>query len=155
MLDPVVSEILGTSIGIQRYYAVTYAPDFAVTITRSVRHGSFTGSYLKGISPGNGVILTSNREGYSGNFTYNGIRRYALTVGGGRDSLNSVAQQIGSYSSYYGRVSLSRQLPHNVQALFNFDYRKLGFTANTYSRDQYRISIGFAFAPKGGPLKFW
>ncbi len=155
VLDPLVSQILGVSVGIQRYYAVSYSPDFAVDISRAFRHAQLQLSYLKGVSPGNGVVLTSRRDSISGSYTYSGIRRYAITLGAGRDALGSIAQQIGNFSSYYGRVSISRPLPHNVQALMNFDYRKLGFTKNTYARDQYRISVGFAFAPGASPLRFW
>ena len=155
VLDPVVSQILGTSVGTQRYYYVSYSPDFAIDVSRSFRNSNLSVSYLKGVSPGNGVILTSRRDSASLNYNYSGIRRYAITVGAGRDGLGSVAQQIGNYSSYYGRVSLSRPIAHNLQAQMNFDYRKLGFTANSYARNQYRISLGLAFAPGAGPLRFW
>jgi hypothetical protein len=154
-LDPAVAQILGRLVGTQRYYQASYVPDFAVDLSKSFRHSSVSASYLRGVSPGNGVILTSQRNSTSVNYTYNGIRRYGFTVSGGRDSLASAAQTIGNFSSYFARASLSRSLPHNVQALMSFDYRKLGFTAGLYSRDQYRVTLGFAFAPGMGPLKFW
>ncbi len=155
ILLPQIAQILGFPLGIQRYYAVTYSPDFAIDLNRTFRRGVVTVSYLQGISPGNGVILTSRRDSVNVNYSYNGLRRFGLNFAAGRDALGSVAQQIGTYSSYYGRISLSHPLSHGLQSTLNFDYRKLGFTSNTYARDQYRISLGLAWSPGPGPLKFW
>ena len=155
VLSPELFQILGVPLGIQRYYSVTYSPDFAIDLSRSFRRGTVTVSYLQGISPGNGVILTSRRQSININYSYNGIRQYAMTIGVGQDQLSSVAQQIGTYASYYGRMSLSHPFSHGIQSTFNFDYRKLGFSNNTYARNQYRISIGLAWSPGPGPLKFW
>ncbi len=155
VLDPIVAQILGTTYGTQRYYAISYLPDVAIDISRSFRHSNFSVSYLRGVSPGNGIVLTSQRDSESVNYSYSGVRRYAVTVSAGHDNLSSQAQDIGNYSSYYGRTALSRQLPHNVQGLFSFDYRKVGFSTGQYKKNQYRITVGLGYAPGLGPLKFW
>jgi|GEM_PF-385135 len=154
-LDPLVAQILGRTVGTQRFYQASFVPDYAVDVTKSFRHSSLAFTYLRGVSPGNGVILTSQRDSEGVNYTYNGIRRYGFTAGVSRDTLASAAQSIGKFSSYSGRASLSRTLPHDVQAVMSFDYRKLGFTAGQYARNQYRITMGFAFSPGLAPLKFW
>ncbi len=155
LLDPLVARILGMTSGTQRYYLASYLPDVAVDLTKSFRHGDVSVSFLRGVSPGNGVILTSARDSQSMNYNYSGLRKYGVSVGGGRDSLSSSVQTIGIYHSYYGRANISRALPHSLQSFLSFDYRKLGFTTGQYARNQYRVSIGFGYAPGMGPLKFW
>ena len=150
-----VALILGVTTGIQRYYSAQYTPDFAIDISKALRHGQFTLSYLRGVSPGNGVVLTSQRNSTSLNYTYSGLRRYAINVGAGRDTLSAVSTTAGSYGGYFGTFSLSRPLPHSVQAVLAYDYRRIGFSSNAYTRNQYRISAGFAFSPNPSPLKFW
>ena len=154
-LDPFVAKILGTNIGTQRYYSISYLSDFAVDISRSFRHGDLGFSYLRGVSPGNGVVLTSLRDSQSVNYNFSGMKKYGLSLGAGRDGLASSVQNIGTYHSYYGRANLSHTLPNHLQSFLSFDYRKLGFTTGLYARNQFRISIGLGYAPGLGPLKFW
>ena len=155
VLDPMVARILGVSSGTERYYTTSYLPDVAVDFSKSFRHGDLSFSYLRGVSPGNGVVLTSARDSQSVTYNYSGIRRYGVSIGGGRDGLTSSVQSIGVYHSYYGRANVSRALPHSVQSFLSFDYRKLGFSTGQYARNQYRISVGLGYAPGMGPLKFW
>jgi len=154
-LSPAVAAILGYSTGIERYYSVSSQPDFAIDFNRNFRRGDFGLSYVRGLSPGNGIILTSQHDSVSANYSYKGIRNYYINFGAGRDTLGAVSQQIGGYSSYFGRLSLSHPLGHDLQGVMNFDYRKLGFSNNVYASNQFRISLGLAFAPGPSPLKFW
>ncbi len=155
LLDPLVARILGVTSGTERYYSLSYLPDVAVDLMKTFRHGDLSVSYLRGVSPGNGVVLTSARDSQTVTYNYSGLRKYGLSFGAGRDGLSSSVQSIGVYHSYFGRANLSRALSHNVQSFLSFDYRKLGFTTGQYARNQYRISIGFGYAPGMGPLKFW
>lgn len=155
LLDPLVARILGVTSGTERYYLQSYLPDVAVDLMKTFRHSDLSISYLRGVSPGNGVVLTSARDSQSFTYNYSGLHKYGVSLGAGRDGLSSSVQSIGVYHSYYGRANLSRALPHNVQSFLSFDYRKLGFTTGQYARNQYRISVGFGYAPGMGPLKFW
>ena len=154
-LDPVVAAILGQTTGIAKYYSVSYVPDFSGTLNKSLRHASLGLSFAEGVSPGNGLYLTSRHESESAYYTYNGIRRYTLGVAAGRDSLGSIGDVTGSYFSYYGRINASRSLPRHLNATLSFDYRKLGFSYSGYGRNEYRISTGLTYAAGEGPLKFW
>jgi len=155
-LDPVIAAVLGTTFGIQRYYTVSYLPDVAANISRSFRHSNVTFAYVRGVSPGNGVVLTAQHDSETVSYSYSGIRRYALLIAGGRDYLSSQSQNIGAFASYYARTSISRTLPHNLQGLFSIDFRKISNGTNLYSnQNQFRVTLGLAYSPGLGPLKFW
>ena len=154
-LNPVVAAILGQTTGIAKYYSVSYVPDFSGTLNKTLRHASLGLSFAEGVSPGNGLYLTSRHESESAYYTYTGLRRYTLGVAGGRDSLGSIGDVSGNYFSYYGRINASRTLPNHLNAVLSFDYRKLGFSYSGYGRNEYRISTGITYAPGEGPLKFW
>lgn len=154
-LDPFIASILGVVTGIERYYQITYSPDFSGTLTKSLQHSTYGASVAIGVSPGNGLYLTSRHEAESLSYNYTGIRRYAIGVSAGRDKLLSIGDFAGSYNSYYGRVSADRTLPFHMHGSLATEYRHLGLSSSGYGRNEYRISIGVTFAPGEGPLKFW
>jgi hypothetical protein len=154
-LDPVVASILGQSTGIERYYSVGYVPDVSGTLDKGFRHASAGVSFAEGVSPGNGLYLTSRHQSESVYYSYTGIKKYAFSFSGGRDTLQSVADIVGSYSSYFGRLTASHPVARNLQSVLAGEYRHLGFSSSGYGRNEYRISLGFLFAPGEGPLKFW
>ena len=155
ILAPDAAQILGVTVGTQRYYSALYVPDFALDVIKSFRRSSLSLSYVRGVSPGNGVILTSQHNSTAVNYSFSGFRKYAINVGAGRDTLDGVSQILGNYRGYYGRVSMSRPLVRDVQAVLAYDYRRIDLSSNTYARNEYRISAGFSFAPGPSPLKFW
>lgn len=154
-LDPVIAAILGQSTGIERYYQINYTPDLSGTLTKNTAHATYGASLAIGVSPGNGLYLTSRHESESVFYNYNGIRKYALGLSAGRDKLLSFGDIAGNYSSYFARANLSRTLPFKMQSTFTTEYRHLGFSVSGYGRNEYRVSLGLTFAPGEGPLKFW
>jgi hypothetical protein len=154
-LDPLIAAILGQFTGIERYYQVNYTPDFSGSLDKTTSRASYGASFAIGVSPGNGLYLTSRHESESVTYNYTGIRRYALGVSGGRDKLLSIGDIAGNYSSYFGRVSATRSLPYHMQSTFSTEYRRLGFSSSGYGRNEFRISMGLTFAGGEGPLKFW
>ncbi len=154
-LDPVVAAILGQSTGITRYYQVSYVPDVSASVTQTFRHGAVGASFAEGVSPGNGLYLTSRHQSEGVNATYTGIRSYAINLSGGHDQLLSIGDFAGAYSSYYISLSSSHPLFRHLQATAAADYRHLGVNVSGYGRNEFRLSLGFSFAPGEGPLKFW
>ena len=153
--NPLVQAVLGITTGVEKQYLVGYAPDITVTLNRRLRTSSFGGTFTKGISPGNGLVLTSSRESESIFYNLPTFRKYATQFGGGRDKLTAYLNSTGEYSSYYARLSLSRPLMRNVSSIFNFDFRKYSFNTTTPGATEFRVSVGFRYSPGDGTAKFW
>ncbi len=154
-IDPVIAAILGQSYGVQTIYRLNYAPDVSAQVTREFKEGRTTLEYTRGVTPGNGVYLTSTRESASIRADYSGIRRYALSIGGGRDTLSSLGISLGQYSSYYGRGGVVRPLSKSIQGDAHLEYRAFSIEKSKFSRNQLRVSVGLTFSPSERPLNVW
>jgi hypothetical protein len=156
--NPLVQAVLGIQYGLQKDYFVGYAPDFTVTLNRRLRFSSVGASFTEGISPGNGLVLTSKRQSESIFWNLPTFRQLAMQFGAGHDNLSGYANgsgTAGSYGSYYGRFSLSRPINRVLSAYFNADYRTDGFGGTTFHQRGYSLSLGIRFSPGKGPIKFW
>ena len=154
-VDPVIAAILGQAYGVQTIYRINYAPDVSAQITREFKDGRTTAEYTRGVTPGNGVFLTSTRESGSIHAEYSGIHRYALSLGGGRDTLDSLGVALGQYSSYYGRGGVVRHLAKSVQGDAHLEYRTYKIENSKFNRNQLRVSLGLTFSPSERPLSIW
>jgi hypothetical protein len=156
--NPLVQAVLGIQTGIEKFYIVGYSPDLTVTLNRKLRNSSIGASFAEGITPGNGLILTSRSQSESVFWNLPTFYRYAAQIGAGYSKLNGYADgngSAGSYGSYYARASVSRPVTAIVASYFEFDYRQDGFGGTTFHQKQYRISLGLRWSPGQGPIKFW
>jgi hypothetical protein len=154
-LSPIVALLLGQTVGIQRVYTRSFVPDFAGEFSKQRQRSNMGVAVAFGISPGNGLYLTSKHDSETIYYNFTGFRSYALGLSAGRDRLGSIGGVTGSYASYYVRFNASKPLRHHLNATFNADVRQLGFSSADYHRKAYRITAGIAYAPGEGPLKFW
>ena len=156
--NPLVQAVLGIQAGVQKDYFVGYAPDVTVTLNRKLKNSSVGASFTEGITPGNGLVLTSKRQSESIFWNAPIFHRFSGQIGVGRDDLSGYANgdgSAGSYVSYYIRLSVSRPVTRMISSYSNFDYRQDGFNGTTYHQKEYRISIGFRWSSGEGPIRFW
>ena len=157
--NPLVQAVLGIQSGIEKDYFLGYAPDIAASLSRRLRNSSFGVTFSEGITPGNGLILTSRSQSESVFWTLPTFHKWAAQVGGGRSNLSGYANgagTAGSYASYYARFSLSRPVTRVISSYFNLDFRDYGFGGgNTFHQTEVAVSIGFRFSPGEGPIKLW
>jgi hypothetical protein len=153
--NPLVQQILGIRIGIEKFYIVGYTPDVAASLRKQFRNSSVTANFSESISPGNGLILSSKSQSEAFAWVLPTFRTWASQFGVGRDTLVSYAANAGNYKSYYARYSLTRPITSTISSYMNFDLRKFGFTSTTFGENEYQVSLGFRFSPGQGPIKFW
>jgi hypothetical protein len=156
--NPLVQAVLGIQSGIEKDYIVGYAPDFTMTLNRNLRTSSIGASFTEGITPGNGLVLTSRSQSESAFFNLPTFRKYAMQIAGGRTTLSGYSNgdgSAGSYSTYFARLSATRPVSRFVSSFLNIDYRQDTFAGTTFHQKEFRISLGFRFSPGQGPIKFW
>ncbi len=154
-IDPVIAAILGQSFGVQTVYRKNTIPDISAALTRKFRHGGAGLQYNRGITPGNGLYLTSQREGIYGNIDYDGFRSWNLGIGAGRDSLSSLSQTLGQFRSYVGRATLGHRLGRVLTGTTAFEFRRYNIQGVNFLRDQFRITVGVTYNPGERPLSIW
>jgi hypothetical protein len=154
-LDPLVASILGVSTTVQTYYRKTIIPSINGNLTRQFKSSNLTFDYSQGISPGNGVYLTSRQETAGGIFTYNGVRKTSLSVEGNYNSYSSLGQSLTPYRYFGGGGSVSYAVSHALHLTARYDSRHQEIDMSFLKKTSYRMSFGIAFSPGDIPLSIW
>lgn len=152
-LSPEVAAILGQSTGYQAIYRVNYIPQYSATLTYARGRSSFTGSVGAGVTPGNGVYLTSRSQNAGVGYSYSGIRKVTLSLSAGASQFSSVFQTIQNYRSYYGGASAAYTVSRHLSASLQSDVRT--FTINGINRPGYSVSLGIYWSPTEIPIPSW
>ncbi|HEX4276760.1 MAG TPA: hypothetical protein VHZ74_15490, partial [Bryobacteraceae bacterium] len=140
-IDPTLAILLGQASGLIDSSQTFKTTDYSAQLIKDFRSGSTVSfAYARGISPGNGVFQTSQQESITANFTARVFRTYTFSFGGGRDTLKSVAEDLGRYQSYDGRISLGRTYRRGIGLSFTVDYRYFDLAQLGSLRNQLRIT---------------
>jgi len=154
-VDPVITAITGQGRTVEAIYRIVWVPSMEGALTRSFRRASLTFSYARGVSPGNGVYLTSRQETADASFSYTGIRKWNLGLSGGYSSFGSLSRQLGNYEAYNGGGGATYNATGALHLIIRYDYRHQAVTNNRFQRDTYRAYVGFGFSPGDLPLSLW
>jgi len=155
ILDPIIAAILGVSSTVQTYYTKTTIPSIDVSMGRKFKSGSLGFGYTRGISPGNGVYLTSKQENGGVYYSYTGVRKASMSLAANYGSYSSLGQALGQYRSVGAALNASYALTRAFHLVGNVSYRKQEIQTATLNNNAYRLSIGFAFSPGDIPLSIW
>jgi len=153
-IDPAVAVLIGETVGIQAAYHLNYTPDVSVRLINEFQRGQFSASYTNGVTPGNGVYLTSRSQGGDAQYHYTGIRYWNFGVNGVYSRLSTLAQALRAFDSYGGGVGVTRELGKGLHAVTRLDVRRYN-VANFYLHTETRVTFGFEYSPGNVPLAFW
>jgi hypothetical protein len=151
-LDPIVAIITGQTFGAAAAYRVNYAPAFGASLAKSFRQASLRFSYNRGVSPGNGVYLTSQQESANAGVNYTGVRYWSFGVSAGYNRLKGLVQTLGLYTGYQAGASVSREIGKGVQAGLRFDERRYDTGISGFKRNSWRASLGLTWSPGEVPF---
>ncbi len=154
-IDPVIAAIIGTTQGIEVIYRINWVPAANMLLTRKFHYSTLTFNYDRGVSPGNGVYLTTRQEIANGAFSYTGLRKANIGISGGHVSFGSLTQTVGNYSSFTGGGGFTYKISGAFHFLARYDYRRYDIAESVFRRNSYRATIGFGFSPKDVPLSLW
>jgi hypothetical protein len=154
-VDPVIAAITGQTSGIQAFYGIHYYPAMNARLTKQWRRASANMEYRQGITPGNGVYLTSNSTIAGVGFSYTGARYWSVGVDLGYTRYSAVAQSVKPYDGYTGGLSLTRELGHGFQGVFRVDERRYATNYGGFSRTTPSVNLGIRWSPGEVPLRLW
>ncbi len=152
-VDPLFAALVGPSAIVDAYRKSTI-PDISAQLVRQFRNrrtASF--SYARGVSPGNGIILTAIQQTMTANFSLTVFRRFPLNVTAGRSALASQAQNTGASTSDFFSLGTSRALHSHATSFFAVQYSQFAITNVPGLHNQFSVSTGVSWGP--GPGKIW
>ena len=152
-IDPAIAALLGQSTAVIDAYQKNRTSDISVQVVKDFRGGRTASlSYARGVSPGNGVFLTSEQESFGGAASMRLFRRYLASVQASRDKLSALTQNLGKFTSENASFSLSRSFSHGFAMNFLISYRYFNVGDNSPVRNEGRLSTGITWSPPGGRL---
>jgi hypothetical protein len=154
-LDPFLAILFGGVQTIQAVYYRNYAPDFNVELRHNVQNLSFSLGYARGITPGNGVILTSQRESISAGVNYAFRHKWNIAGQAGYDRLSGTGPTTQSYSDDYAGISAYRTIARHLDWHTGVTYRHYYFENTGFRRNELMISTGVAWSPGNTLERLW
>lgn len=153
-LDPAIAALLGVGSVQTIFYRQNILPTGEINLTKTFRHSSITGGYGRTINPGNGFYLTTRQESYTAGYSYSGIRRWTLSVGGSYFSNHAVGQQLQRYQLLSGSANANYRVGGGLNLFASYMRRRQDISTTAFQRDASRVSFGIAFQPGNIPLSF-
>ena len=154
-IDPAVAALLGETEGIQAAHRITYAPDMSAELANTFRHSAFSVIFANGMTPGNGVYLTSRTESLVASYSYTGVRHWNFGANGVYSRMSALVQTLGAYSSYGGGVGITKDLGKGMNAVLRVDTHHFNVSDNRFLHNEVRITLGLNYSPGEVPLALW
>jgi hypothetical protein len=153
-LDPSIAAILGSGTGIQVSNQVLSAPAFRFHVGKHWHRADADIGYQSGISPGNGLILTSKMDSIDVGLRYSQSRTWSFSMHGGLTSMRaSTGPAATAYTGYVAGVSVTRSIRPGVQMVARFDARPFTYVGLAVpTRNTYRATFGVIFTPRELPI---
>ena len=155
-IDPVVAALIGIPEGTVVLDRIDYVKSFNGRLSRTFPKGVAYISGGRGVTPGNGLFLTSVMNTAMVGYNYTGVRRWSLGASADYSRANSIGNVIGDYGGTSGSLSASRQIAHNVHGVVSFSARQYSSgTFSLYNRLIYEVKLGVGYSPGDIPLRIW
>jgi hypothetical protein len=156
-VDPVIAQLLGITDSTQIVHRIILTSRLEGRFSWLFPSGVAFLSAGRGITPGNGVFLTSLENRYNVGYVYTGLRRWAFHAQVAYRQATSIQNQVGSYTTASAQTAVSRTLSHwglNVVGTFAVrQYSSNSFSG--YNRTIQQATIGLGFSPGEVPLRIW
>jgi hypothetical protein len=154
-VPPIVALLTGSPFGLIDAYTKQQSTDISVRVMKDFGR-NLTGSiaFVNGISPGNGIILTSNQQIISAGLSTKLFRRYTVQVSAVSQALTSVAQTAsGSYRADLAQISIGRSYRGGLSVNASASYGYYGTTSAYIRPYEIHLSSGVSWSPPN--LKIW
>jgi hypothetical protein len=153
-LSPEVAALLGRQTGVEAFTRQDIVRQVYASIGYTLERSRFSASYLSGISPGNGVYLTSQRDAIMAGYSFSGIRRMSLGASARRSWTTSKTINVGTLSNTSVGGGLDYKLTRLLSISSQLDYRTFR-TQGLRGREGFAFSLGLTVSPTRLPLSIW
>jgi hypothetical protein len=154
-LSPEVAALLGRRTGVEAFTRSDWIPLISATAAYTLERSRFTAAYATGVSPGNGVYLTSARTTTSLGYSFTGIRKLSMGVSGRHSVLSSKSINLSNLSMLSGGGGLNYALTRYIDLSTQFDYRTFRSGGIRAGREGFYFAAGLSVSPARIPLSMW
>jgi hypothetical protein len=155
-IDPAIAALIGTPEGTKVLDRIDHFVTGTGRLSRTFPKGVAYISGGRGVTPGNGLFLTSVMTTAMAGYNYTGLRRWSFGISGGYQRAESIGNVDGTYGGSSGTMSASRQIVHTVHAVMSFSARKYtSANFDLYNRVIYEVRVGVGYSPGDIPLRIW
>lgn len=155
-IDPAIAALIGTPEGTKVLDRLDHFTILNGRLSRTFPKGVAYISGGRGVTPGNGLFLTSVMTTALAGYDYTGLRRWSFGVSGGYQRASSIGNVIGTYGGTYGTLTASRQIMRSIHAVASFSARQYSSATFTlYNRLIYDVRVGVGYSPGDIPLRIW
>ncbi len=155
-LNPLLTLLFGTPSVQEALTVVNYTPDINVQLRHKVSNVALSLAYARGITPGNGLILTSVRQSATFGANYRFGRNWNVSSTGGYDALTGVgAGSNQSYKSVFLGSSVNRTIIKNLGWHAGINFHHYLFDNTGFLRNSFGISTGLAWNPGNVLERVW
>jgi hypothetical protein len=151
-LDPAIAAIVGRNVATVTFSRVLYVPMIEGRLIRRYDRSAITIGYTMGVTPGNGIYLTSRQNVGTGSYSYTGYRRLTVGMDASYGTLSAVGQTLGQLANFQAGVGTTYKLGRAVHLEVRYDYRHYTTQNSFFLKDSNRIRVGLAFSPGETPL---
>jgi hypothetical protein len=155
-IDPAIAALIGTPEGTVLLDRIDHFKIFNGRLSRTFPTGVAYISGGRGVTPGNGLFLTSVTDTAFAGYNYTGLRRWSLGLSAGYNRAQSIGNVLGTYGGVTGTLTASRQIVRNVHGVVSFSARKYtSVDFSLYNRLIYDVRVGVGYSPGDIPLRIW
>lgn len=154
-IDPAIAAIIGRNAAIVSFSRALLVPLAEARLIRRFDRSALTLGYSSGVSPGNGVYLTSRQTAGTADYSYTGYRRFTTALSASYNQLSTLGQSLGKYTNMQGGGGITYRLIRDTHLELRYDYRHYTTQDAFYKKNSSRVSIGLAFSPGEKPLAIW
>jgi hypothetical protein len=151
-IDPAIAAIVGQNVAIVTFSRVLYVPYGEARLIRRFDRSAFTVGYTMGVTPGNGVYLTSRQNLGSASYSYSGYRRLTAGLNASYGTMTAIGQTLGQLTNFQAGLGGTYKLGRATHIEVRYDYRHYTTQNSFYQKDSNRVMIGLAFSPGETPL---
>ena len=151
-LNPAIAAIVGQNVAVVTFSRVLYIPMIEGRLLRRFDRSSLTLSYAMGVSPGNGIYLTSRQNEGAVGYSYTGYRRLSAALTGSYGTMSAVGQTLGQLTNFQAGAGATYKLGRATHLEVRYDFRHYTTQNSFYLKNSNRVMVGLAFSPGETPL---
>ena len=155
-VDPAIAALIGITAINQISYSRNWLASGTGRLSYTMKRGVVFVSGGRGVTPGNGLFLTSTTTSATAGYAYTALKRWSASASAAYNRSQSLGNYLGNYGSYNASFNVGRQIARDTHGVMTFNVRKYAspdFKAyNTWS---YQLRLGLAFSPGEVPLRLW
>jgi hypothetical protein len=153
-LSPEVAALLGRSAGVEAFRSKHWVPQVSATLSYALERSRLTGVYMSGVTPGNGVFLTSQMESVSLGYSFTGVRKLSLGTSARYSRMKSKGASLEDLNTVGGGLAANYAFARHLNLSSQFDYRKYR-TAGVLGREGFLFTLGLTVSPARLPVSMW